>query len=157
MGIIHPSIHKMWAAFCLANREYKEREAPNSFYFCDNQPDADQCAELVVKEIKQATAASLWSYEHADEVIPQNGDLFIVTNWAGEAKAIIRTSKIEQVPYHHISAEFARIEGEGDKSLEYWRKVHWDYFSREMKPHQLEPSQNMIIVCEHFETLWPKI
>jgi uncharacterized protein YhfF len=41
----------------------KIRETPSSFYFCDNKKDADQCAELVVKGIKQATATSLWWYK----------------------------------------------------------------------------------------------
>ena len=28
--------------------------------------------------------------------------------------------------------EYAEIEGEGDKSLAYWNKVHWEYYTREM-------------------------
>ncbi|MCT4606010.1 MAG: ASCH domain-containing protein [Marinisporobacter sp.] len=32
--------------------------------------------------------------------------------------------------YH--TEEFAKTEGEGDKSLKYWRKVHIDFFTREV-------------------------
>lgn len=157
MSVKHPSILQMWQDFTSANDQYNVNEIPMSFYFCDNQKDADECAELVVKGIKQATAGSQWSYEKNNEDLPKVGDVFIVTNWIGEAKAIVETTKIEKTPYNQITETFARIEGEGDKSLEYWRKVHWAFFSREMEPSGAAPTEDMIIVCEHFSTIWPKI
>ncbi len=111
------------------------------FYFCDNEYDANDCANLVIKKIKQATAASLWWYEKNNEKLPEIGDIYIITDWIGKAKA-----KIERVPYHEITPEFAKIEGEGDKSLEYWKDVHWNYYSREMKPHNDKPTIDKLYV-----------
>ena len=136
------------------NSEYSVDDIPDSFYFCDNKKDADECAELVVQGIKQATAAALRTYEMNKEQLPKVGDLFIITDWEQLAKAIIRTTKVEEVPYNLISAEFAETEGEGDKSLDYWKRVHWDFFTREMSAYGEEPSENMIILCEYFETIW---
>lgn len=65
--------------------------------FCDNEIDADECAELVEKGIKRATATSLWWFEKNNESLPKVGDQYIVTDWSGNAKAIIETTKIEQV------------------------------------------------------------
>ena len=121
---------------------------------CDNQQDADTCAQLTVEGIKQATSTSLWWFETHKEPLPQIGDLYIITNWNGQAKAIIQTTKVEQVPFKDITREYAYIEGEGDKSLDYWKKVHWDYYSREMKAKGKEPTEDMIIVCEYFKTVW---
>jgi uncharacterized protein YhfF len=50
------------------------KKIPPSFYICDNEIDANECAELVVKEIKQATATSLWWYEKNNEPLPNIGD-----------------------------------------------------------------------------------
>jgi uncharacterized protein YhfF len=100
------------------NNNNNNKEIPISFYFCDNKKDADECAELVVKRIKRATATSLCWFEKNNEILPKIGDQYIVTDWNGIAKAIIETTQIEKVPYNKITAEFAQIEGEGDKSLE---------------------------------------
>ena len=54
------------------------------------------CAKLVVQNIKQATAPFVWWYEHHNESMPQVGDLFIVTDWYGTAKAVIEITKIEK-------------------------------------------------------------
>ena len=47
------------------------------------------------------------------------GDLANITNWNHEPKAIIKTKKVEIVKFKDITAAYAFIEGEGDKSLEY--------------------------------------
>ncbi len=153
---INNSVSEIWQEFISENNDFKSRKQPISFYFCDNEYDANGCANLVVEKIKQATASSLWWYDKNNEKLPGIGNIYIVTDWVGKAKAIIETTKIEKVPYDEITPEFAGIEGEGDKSLEYWKDVHWDYYSREMKPHNEKPTNDMIIVCEYFKTIWVK-
>lgn len=150
------SVEILWNNYIADNPENKNMAIPISFYFCDNEIDADDCAELVVKGIKRATATSLWWYGKNNEPLPRIGDKYIVTDWNGNAKAIIETIKIEQVPYNKITSEFAEIEGEGDKSLEYWKKVHKEYYTREMKAFNEQFDENMIIVCEHFKTVYLK-
>jgi len=154
MEINQQSVNNIWENFIERNPDNKNKEIPISFYFCDNKIDADNCAELVLNGIKRATATSLWWFEKNNETLPKIGDQYIVTDWNGNAKAVIETTKIEQVPYHQITAEFAEIEGEGDKSLAYWKKVHKDYYKREMKPFNEEFDENMIIICEHFKLIY---
>ena len=133
---------------------YFKKKTPRSFYFCDNKKDADECAELVVKGIKQATATSLWWFKKNNVSIPRIGNKYIVTNWVGNPRAIIETIKVEEVPFNEITSEFAKIEGEGDKSLDYWKKVHEAYYKREMKNHFEKFDENMIIVCEYFKKIF---
>ena len=150
----HKSVKNFWNAFLKDHPNNGVKKTPLSFYFCDNEKDADTCAELVVKGIKQATATSLWWYEKNSETLPKVGDQYIVTNWSGDAKAVIETIKIKKIPYNQITAEFAEIEGEGDRSLKYWKKVHEAYYKREMEPYGDKFDENMIIVCEYFQTLY---
>ena len=150
----HRSVENLWRDFLEDNPNNRIKNTPLSFYFCDNEKDADECAELVVKGIKQATATSLWWYEKNNETLPKVGDLYVVTNWNGYAQAVIETIKVEQIPYNQITAEFAKVEGEGDKSLEYWKRVHEAYYRREMEPHGDSFDENMIIVCEYFKTIY---
>ena len=156
MKINKQSVENLWSDFIKDNPENKNKDTPISFYFCDNKKDADECAELVVKGIKRATATSLWWFEKNNEILPKIGDQYIVTDWDGNAKAVIETIKIEQVSYNKITSEFAEIEGEGDKSLEYWKRVHKDYYTREMKPYNEQFDEKMIIVCEQFKAIYLK-
>jgi uncharacterized protein YhfF len=141
-----------WMNFLKQNPHNTKKHLPESFYFCDNEKDANECADLVVKKIKRATATSLWWFEKNNQTLPNVGDQAIVTDWYGNPKAVIETIKIEPTPYNKITPEFAVIEGEGDKSLEYWKKVHKAYYQREMEPYGEKFYENMIIICEHFET-----
>jgi len=138
------------------NPKNKTKEIPEALYFCDNKKDADECGDLVVKGIKQATATSLWWHEQNKEPLPKVGDQYVVTDWEGNAVAIIETTKIDPTPYNEITAEFAKIEGEGDKSLAYWKKVHEAYYTREMAPHNEKFDESMIIICEYFKTIYTK-
>lgn len=150
------SVEHLWIEFINAFPDNLNKKIPESFYFCDNEKDANECVELVVKGIKQATATSLWWYKKNKAPLPKVGDQFVITDWKGNAKAVIETTKIEQVPYNKITAEFAETEGEGDKSLEYWKKVHEAYYKREMEPFEDEFNEEMVIVCEYFKTVYTK-
>lgn len=149
----YKTVEDLWNKFLSKNPNIKTKEIPPSFYFCDNEIDANECAELVVKGIKQATATSFWWFENNNEPLPKISDLSIVTDWQGNAKAVIKITKIEQVPYNKITAEFAATEGEGDKSLQYWKEVHEAYYKREMEPAGFKFREDMIIVCEYFKTV----
>lgn len=150
------SVPKMWNEYLRTidedsmntNREY------TSWYFCDNEKSANSLAELVLAGTKKATAGLYYWYETGEEKVPQEGDLSIITNWNGIAKCIIRTTKISIVPFKEVSEEFARIEGEGDKSLEYWRNVHRDFFSRELEEVGMKFTEDILVVCEEFEVVY---
>ncbi len=44
--------------------------------------------------------------------------------------------------------------GEDVAGKEYWKRVHKDYYTREMKPYNEEFNENMIIVCEQFKLIY---
>ena len=150
------NIELFWENFINDNITYLNVKIPESFYFCDNEKDANDCAKLVVKNIKQATAPSLWSFEINNEKLPRKGDLNIITNWNKVPQAIILTTKIELIKFSEITAKFAQKEGEGDKSLAYWRKVHKSYYKREMQGYKEGFSEDMNIVCQDFDTIYTR-
>lgn len=124
------------------------------WHFCDNKIDANECAQLVLSGDKQATSPSLWGIEKRDEALPQVGDLNAVTDWSGKLICIIETTNVEITPFNQITQEYAYCEGEGDKSLEYWQRVHWDYYTRELREFNISPSLEMPIVCETFRVIY---
>ncbi|MFM9967430.1 MAG: ASCH domain-containing protein [Burkholderiales bacterium] len=102
---------------------------------------------------KRAVTGLLWGYEHDAEHIAKAGDIEIVLDHLREPALVTRIISSEVVPYCEVTAEYAAIEGEGDGSLEYWRKAHWAFFTRECKRIGKEPTESMPVVCNIFEVL----
>jgi uncharacterized protein YhfF len=65
---------------------FKSKVCPESLYFCDNEKEADQCAQWIVEGVKQATSTSMLWFETYHQALPKIGDLSILTNWIGKAK-----------------------------------------------------------------------
>lgn len=144
----------MWADY-LAQHPQGPIDVPPAWHFCSSEADANECARLVLAGKKRATSPSLWSFESTNEVLPQVGDLNIVTDWGGKAVCIIRTIKVQILPLNEITESHAKIEGEGDCSLAWWHKEHWDYYHRELQGTGRAPRPDMPIVFQEFECVFP--
>jgi uncharacterized protein YhfF len=150
------SAKSLWVDFLDEHTEFASEEMPEVGFFGDNEKDANELAKLVSEDIKRATSHSLLGLQLREEAMPKIGDFFVVTDWAGEAQCLIRTTSVKLLPYFSIHSEHARLEGEGDKSLAYWKKVHWDFYTRELAPFGRVPRESMIIVFERFELLYKR-
>lgn len=149
---MHPSVLQIWNDYRAANPAAPV-DVPLSFHFCDNESDADLCAELVAAKRKRATAISLAELELAGDLIPCPGDYAIVTTWAGQAKALIRTVSVEIRRFSEVDAAFAKDEGEGDLTLEWWRTAHEAYYRRVLAGSPYIVNGDLEIACERFELL----
>ena len=150
------SANNMWGDYLKNHLEDVFHETPKTLHFCDNEKDANTCAKLVKKGIKKATSDSLLGLQYRNERLPKKGDYTIVTNWKGEAQCIVETIKVTLKPFFSITKEYARLEGEGDKSLAHWKKVHWDYYSRELEEFERLPRESMIVVFQEFEKVFER-
>lgn len=143
-----------WAGFEALRGAGCEERFYEAFHFDDSERVANELAALVLAGRKRATASLLWVCEMEQKPVPAAGDLSIVTDWAGEPLCIIESWRVEVVPYAEVTEAFAAREGEGDLSLDYWRRVHWEYFSRECERIGRSPVETMPVVCESFEVVY---
>lgn len=130
-------------------------EEPISDSFCDNEKDANELAALVNDGIKRATSPALWSFEKTGSKLPVVGEIFIVKDWAGNAVCIVQTRKVTIMPFNEVTEAHAYIEGEGDRSLKYWKEVHTLFYQAELKNLGLKFEESMPIVFEEFERIFP--
>ena len=149
----HPSVADMWQRFRALHPD-APAETPLAYHFCDNSADAKTCADLVVKGQKQATAASLAELEMAGYPVARTGDYAVVTDFEGVACAVIRTTTVEIRRLGDVDAQFAWDEGEGDRSLEWWREAHLAYYRRVLADSGIPVDDELMIACERFETLF---
>jgi len=150
------AVKAYWEAY-LASLPPSERAAPARYtaWGFGNTPEmADELGDLVVRGIKTATCSLFWEYEAGPEPLPQAGEMSIILNGAGAPICIIETLEIEIKPYNQVEAGFASEEGEGDRSLAYWRQAHWRFFKKGCQALGKELSESMPLVCERFKVVW---
>jgi uncharacterized protein YhfF len=112
-----------------------------SFSFGDSPELADELLELVLIGKKTATC---WAASEGDKGVAV-GKRWIVKDGQGRASAILETVELNRRRFEEADAAFAYDEGEGDRSLAYWRKAHTEYFTR-----RGEFSPDMELYCERF-------
>lgn len=146
----------LWLAFTAAHPEHAGADY-EAWHFCETEKEADELADLACRRIKQATCGLAASYEFANEAPPEVGSFHIVTDWRGRAHCIIRFIKIWRCRFDEVDADFAYREGEGDRSLDYWRRAHrWFFQNFHGGPADFVFTDDMEVVCEEFETVWPE-
>lgn len=154
---IDRSVYEMWSAYTEANPEYKNDSLPDSWYFHDNKEDANRLGELVVNGQKKAASSLYQWYKDANANLPKIGTKQIITDFDGKALGIIATKNVDTIPFHMVSKEYAALDmGTKTEALKQWKKAHWDFFAGAMEESGDKPSEDMLIVCEWFELIWPE-
>ena len=87
-----------------------------SFAFGDGPELADELLDLVMKGVKTATCST---EDEPNTSTP--GERWIVLDGRGQARCVIETTEVTYRRYNEVDAAFACDEGEGDRSLAYWR------------------------------------
>lgn len=143
-----------WEAFRSAHPEIGPDTPYDVWHFGDDQELADTLYPLVLRGVKRATASLLWDYERESAALPAPGGYNVITNFAGAPQCIVQTTDVQVKPYDQVDAEFAFEEGEGDRSLTYWRRAHWDFFAGCCQALDMTPSLDVPVVCERFRVVY---
>ena len=104
----------------------------------------DKLARLVASGIKTATCSSLELMRYEGEILNSEGD----------AVCIIRTTRVYVETFERVTEEHAFKEGEGDRSLDYWRRIHREFFTEELGAVGLSFDESSELVCEEFQVVY---
>jgi uncharacterized protein YhfF len=98
--------------------------------------------------------AALWELEAEGEPAAQPGEKSVILNGKGKPLCIIETTEVAVRRFDEVDGRFARDEGEGDGSLEYWQGEHRRFFSRTLPEIGHRFSEDMPLVCERFRVVY---
>lgn len=141
----------MWQAYIALHPE--ATSIPYDAWAYGDAPD--ELARLTLAGVKRSTASIHMLYAMEGEALPQPGGYSVVLDRQEEAVCIIRTTAVHIRPFHEVDARHAFLEGEGDRSLPYWRKVHERFFRVELAEAGLVFTKDIAVVCEEFEVVYP--
>ncbi len=142
---------ELWNIFI---RENDLHEIANDYEAWAFGTDADKLAHLVAIGTKTATSSAYPLYELKNEPLPLSGAYSVILDSKGNAVCIIKTSKVSIVPFDEVTEDHAYKEGEGDRSLSYWREVHEKFFTKALNRVGLNFTFDINIVCEEFSVVY---
>ena len=116
----------------------------------------DKLARLTLEGRKTGTASAYEVYGKEGEALPAPGEYSVILSSLGDAVCIIKTTEVSVVPFEEVTASHAAAEGEGDLSLDYWRRVHEEFFRRELEPYGIPFTPRTPVVCERFIKVYPE-
>lgn len=97
-----------------------------------------------------ASAYDDYVFENATDEIPKKGDYSVILNSHNDAVCIIRDYDVYIRAFGDVSSFHAYSEGEGDRTLEYWKEVHTRVFGPDLEKEGMPLTDESLIVCEKF-------
>lgn len=92
--------------------------------FGDTPEIANELLALALAGIKTATCSEL-----GEDGIPQAGDIIVMVDGGSHPACAIELTTVELMRFDQVTEAHAYAEGEGDRSLAYWRQEHERFFS----------------------------
>lgn len=133
----------------------KEKNLPQTnFEAFSFGTDADLLAEFVLQGKKTACSSAYEVYAHEKAPLPTAGQYCVVLDSRNEAVCVVRTNLVYVCAFEKVAPLHAAKEGEGDGSLSYWRRVHEEFFTKELENIGQTFDRQMPVVCEEFEVVY---
>ena len=140
---------ELWSAFVKENPDVDAEYEAWAFGV-----DADHLGKLVLTGVKTATASAYPLYAVDGEDLPEIGQYSVILDAQDNAVCIIKTTHVSIVPFCKVTPEHAYKEGEGDRSLSYWRQVHESIFTQWLEEAGLTFTEELPVVCEEFTVVY---
>ena len=127
--------------------------AYEAWSFGDGPKMADELGSLVLEGRKTATCSALWELEVEGGPLARPGERSVILDGKDEPLCIIETTEVTVRRFDEVDESFAYQEGEGDRSLEYWREAHRRFFARTLPGIGRRFAEDMPLVCERFRVI----
>ena len=143
-------VQEFWDGFIEAKGLDEDTDYVQMFRLGRNEGESNRLLRLVLRGKKRATTCL-----YTDDILPERGDYSIITDWDGIPCCVVRTTRVQMIPFNEITLEQALKEGE-DKTLEAWQETHRAVYTRNAEQLEIEFSDDSIIVYEEFHLEYKK-
>lgn len=152
---LKPAEREYWDLYVSGLPEGERPSAPFVTASYAGTPEiTDGLLELYLAGKKTAGSSLVEDFLTAGDPLPAVGNYWIYLNSAGLPSCILRTERIETHNFQEVPARIAMAEGEGDLSLEYWRRVHEELYRPFFKTWGLERIEDATVVTEFFRIVF---
>jgi uncharacterized protein YhfF len=148
---------QMWLDFLKTQPDPAAADAHfyETYSFGSTPEEADEFLAPVLTGDKTATSALAWEFEAQGKPLPEPGDYNIITDGNNEPVCVLETTQVRVVPFKEVDARFAYDYGEEARTLEWWQRAMYGYYTRVCQQMGKEASPEMLVVCENFQVVFP--
>lgn len=114
----------------------------------------DELLHLYLIGKKSAGSSIVEDFVSAGDPLPKVGNYWIFLNSKDIPSCILRTEKVVTNKFYEVPSEIAVAEGEGDLSLEYWRKVHSELYSPYLASWGVARLEDATVITEFFKIVY---
>ena len=113
MGLENKTVVSMWKRYLESIGENIDNTSKTytSWYFCNDEKNANELANLVVEGVKRGTTSLYELYKIDNEETPKKDQYSIVIDWNGVAQCIIKNKNIYILKFKDVDDRLAYIEG----------------------------------------------
>lgn len=140
-------VEQFWRRFVAATGI----DGPHTAWGFGSSPEQATELGLLVRDGPKRATASLHAHYGDEEPLPAPGDLGVILDGDRRPLCVVRTTDVSARAFGEVDEEFAWTEGEGDRSLRFWRDAHIRFFFTE---RGLPVDEAADVVLERFELLW---
>lgn len=137
-------------------KEYSEKyNVPQDTHFeawafCGGGEMADVLSKLVLEGKKFGTASIYEDYLAEGDQIPSDRLYNVILNSKGEAVCVARNFEVKVEPFLRVSDYHGYSEGEEERNLTAWRRIHTSYWQPDLENLHLKSVNDCHVVEEKF-------
>ena len=109
---------------------------------------ADEGAALILNGTKTLTSSPFWDYP--DGEVPFVGALSVLLDGSKRPRGIVETTRVEIMPFAAVNEEMARAYGEGERTVEWWRRVMGAFYRASAARHDAVLTDGTPLIWEWF-------
>lgn len=134
-------------------RARRPRRPLVSASFAGNRKCTDGLLRLYLDGKKTAGSSLVQDFISSGDLLPRVGNYWILLDSRSRPRCLLRTVRTEINAFKRVPKRIARAEGEGDLSLNFWRRVHRKFYSPFLKKWGIESLDDAEVITEHFKLL----
>jgi 5-formyltetrahydrofolate cyclo-ligase len=143
---------KQWLATLPAHK--RPRRAFVEAGYAGDARGTDALIRLYLDGRKTAGSSLVKDFEAAGDSQPKPGNYWIVLDGRGRPRLINRTKKILVFVFKNVPARIARAEGEGDRSIAHWKRVHRRAYAPFLRRWGISDLDTAEVVTEFFDVVF---
>jgi uncharacterized protein YhfF len=109
---------------------------------------ADEGMALILNGTKTLTSSPFWDYP--DGKIPFVGALAVLLDGSRRPRGIVETTRVEIMPFGAITEEMAYAYGEGERTVEWWRRGMEAFYRASAERHNAVLTDDTLLIWEWF-------
>ena len=152
---LHNKAEELWWEFAEVKNISAHEVYQCRYHFGEDERDCAYLLRMVLRGRKRVRTGLQQGFERLYGYLPEKHTYNIVTDRNGEAKCVVRTTRVDILPFNEITWEQVQMECIG-ASLEEWREYKRAVFGEQCRQLGCEFSEDMPVILEQFHLEYKK-